>query len=284
MSVHSTHPHHSPSLVVGQPCLALSHPTATPLTPSNLSSTVFLILPPHPFSSPPTPPPSNHTRPHHPPRTPPRQVSGSSPKDVAKQLRDQQMVLKGHRNHSLIHELNRYIPAAAAFGGMCIGLLTVLADFLGTLRVYSLVLAEPLLGRGKNQSLGVLSLSSGCPLIIFTSCHVMSLSGTGILAVTVINQRCHHMSLLIIFMLPLITFMSRSITCRVTATHSHYRTTSHCPLLLSPLPTVPSYRPLSPPPLTIPSYCPLSPSPRRHWLRHRHFTRGYHHLPVLRNV
>ena len=25
----------------------------------------------------------------------------------------------------------RYIPAAAAFGGMCIGLLTVLADFLG---------------------------------------------------------------------------------------------------------------------------------------------------------
>ena len=28
----------------------------------------------------------------------------------------------------------RYIPAAAAFGGMCIGLLTVLADFLGTLR------------------------------------------------------------------------------------------------------------------------------------------------------
>lgn len=36
-------------------------------------------------------------------------VSGSSPKDVAKQLRDQQMVLKGHRNHSLVHELNRYV-------------------------------------------------------------------------------------------------------------------------------------------------------------------------------
>jgi protein transport protein SEC61 subunit alpha len=41
------------------------------------------------------------------------------------------MVLKGHRDNSLIRELNRYIPAAAAFGGMCIGLLTVLADFLG---------------------------------------------------------------------------------------------------------------------------------------------------------
>jgi protein transport protein SEC61 subunit alpha len=61
------------------------------------------------------------------------EVSGSSPKDVAKQLRDQQMVMKGHRSNSLVHELNRYIPAAAAFGGMCIGLLTVLADFLGAI-------------------------------------------------------------------------------------------------------------------------------------------------------
>lgn len=61
------------------------------------------------------------------------EVSGASPKDVAKQLRDQQMVLKGHRNNSIIHELNRYIPAAAAFGGMCIGLLTVLADLLGAI-------------------------------------------------------------------------------------------------------------------------------------------------------
>jgi protein transport protein SEC61 subunit alpha len=61
------------------------------------------------------------------------EVSGSSPKDVAKQLRDQQIVMKGHRSTSLVHELNRYIPAAAAFGGMCIGLLTVLADFLGAI-------------------------------------------------------------------------------------------------------------------------------------------------------
>eukprot|EP01036_Dinobryon_divergens_P022857 gene22857-31156_t len=61
------------------------------------------------------------------------EVSGSSPKDVAKQLRDQQLILKGHRNNSIVHELNRYIPAAAAFGGICIGLLTVLADFLGAI-------------------------------------------------------------------------------------------------------------------------------------------------------
>merc|ERR1719287_309960 len=61
------------------------------------------------------------------------EVSGSSAKDVAKQLRDQQMVMKGHRDTSLAKELNRYIPTAAAFGGMCIGLLTIFADFLGAI-------------------------------------------------------------------------------------------------------------------------------------------------------
>lgn len=60
-------------------------------------------------------------------------ISGSSARDVARQLRDQQMTLKGHRDTSLVKELNRYIPTAAAFGGMCIGLLTVMADFLGAI-------------------------------------------------------------------------------------------------------------------------------------------------------
>ena len=63
-------------------------------------------------------------------------VSGSSAKDVAKQLKEQQMMLGGHRENSLIHELNRYIPTAAAFGGLCIGALSVLADFLGLLLFY----------------------------------------------------------------------------------------------------------------------------------------------------
>jgi len=61
------------------------------------------------------------------------EVSGSSAKDVAKQLRDQQMTMKGHRDSSLAKELNRYIPTAAAFGGMCIGALTVIADFMGAI-------------------------------------------------------------------------------------------------------------------------------------------------------
>ena len=38
------------------------------------------------------------------------EVSGSSAKDVAKQLRDQQMVMKGHCDSSLAKELNRYTP------------------------------------------------------------------------------------------------------------------------------------------------------------------------------
>ncbi|CAI8007566.1 Protein transport protein Sec61 subunit alpha isoform 2 [Geodia barretti] len=60
-------------------------------------------------------------------------VSGSSAKDVAKQLKDQQMVMRGHREQSMVHELNRYIPTAAAFGGLCIGALSVLADFMGAI-------------------------------------------------------------------------------------------------------------------------------------------------------
>jgi len=59
------------------------------------------------------------------------EVSGSSSRDVARQLRDQQMVMKGYRDSSLVQVLNRYIPTAAAFGGMCIGALTLVADFLG---------------------------------------------------------------------------------------------------------------------------------------------------------
>lgn len=60
-------------------------------------------------------------------------VSQSSAKDVANQLNAQGLILRGHRETSMVKELNRYIPTAAAFGGMCIGALTVLADFLGAI-------------------------------------------------------------------------------------------------------------------------------------------------------
>lgn len=61
------------------------------------------------------------------------EVSGQSAKDVARQLKDQQMIMKGHRESSTYKELNRYIPTAAAFGGLCIGALSVTADFLGAI-------------------------------------------------------------------------------------------------------------------------------------------------------
>ena len=61
------------------------------------------------------------------------EVSGSSARDVAKQLRDQQMTMKGHRDTSLEKELQRYIPTAAAFGGLAIGALSIMADFLGAI-------------------------------------------------------------------------------------------------------------------------------------------------------
>jgi protein transport protein SEC61 subunit alpha len=41
--------------------------------------------------------------------------------------------MRGHRDSSLVKELNRYIPTAAAFGGLCIGALSVMADFMGAI-------------------------------------------------------------------------------------------------------------------------------------------------------
>ena len=61
------------------------------------------------------------------------EVSGSSPRDVAKQLKDQGLVMAGHREQSMYKELKRIIPTAAAFGGACIGALSVASDLMGAL-------------------------------------------------------------------------------------------------------------------------------------------------------
>jgi len=60
-------------------------------------------------------------------------VSGTSARDVAKQLKEQQMMMQGYRDSEMSKVLNRYIPTAAAFGGACIGALTIVADFLGAI-------------------------------------------------------------------------------------------------------------------------------------------------------
>ena len=60
-------------------------------------------------------------------------VSGSSSRDVARQLMDQELVIDGMREESMVRYLNRYIPTAAAFGGCCIGALSIFADFMGAI-------------------------------------------------------------------------------------------------------------------------------------------------------
>ena len=44
---------------------------------------------------------------------------------------DQELVIEGMRDESMVKYLNRYIPTAAAFGGVCIGALSIFADFMG---------------------------------------------------------------------------------------------------------------------------------------------------------
>ena len=61
------------------------------------------------------------------------EVSGSGPREIAKQLKDNQMVIAGHRDAGMYKELKRVIPTAAAFGGALIGALSVVADLSGAL-------------------------------------------------------------------------------------------------------------------------------------------------------
>ncbi|XP_063901314.1 protein transport protein Sec61 subunit alpha-like [Zophobas morio] len=60
-------------------------------------------------------------------------VSGSGPKEVFKQLRDQGIAYAGRRDKSLKSVLERYIPTAAALGGLFIGLLSIAADLMNAI-------------------------------------------------------------------------------------------------------------------------------------------------------
>jgi len=61
------------------------------------------------------------------------EVSGSGVSDVANNLRDQGYYIDGMRDSSMKDILKRSIPIAATFGGMCIGALTIFADFVGAI-------------------------------------------------------------------------------------------------------------------------------------------------------
>ena len=62
-------------------------------------------------------------------------MSGQSPSDVATKLKAQNLVIANTRGteKSMKTYLNRYIPTAAAFGGLAVGALTIVADFLGAI-------------------------------------------------------------------------------------------------------------------------------------------------------
>lgn len=59
------------------------------------------------------------------------EISGSSPKDVAKQFKAQSISIVGHREGSVLKELKRIIPVAASVGGAVVGLIMVGSDLLG---------------------------------------------------------------------------------------------------------------------------------------------------------
>ncbi|KAJ5074569.1 protein transport protein sec61 subunit alpha isoform 1 [Anaeramoeba ignava] len=60
-------------------------------------------------------------------------ISNTTANDVMKQLKDENLTIKDYRDRTAKSVLNRYIPIAASFGGLAIGLLTLLADFLGAI-------------------------------------------------------------------------------------------------------------------------------------------------------
>lgn len=61
------------------------------------------------------------------------EISGTGPREVARQFRDQGLTIQGSRDTSVYRELKRIIPTAAMLGGAAIGFLTVSSDLLGTL-------------------------------------------------------------------------------------------------------------------------------------------------------
>lgn len=55
-------------------------------------------------------------------------------KDIVRSFVEQDLYIEGkNKEESMIKHLNRYIPTAAALGGVMVGLLTVFADMIGAI-------------------------------------------------------------------------------------------------------------------------------------------------------
>jgi protein transport protein SEC61 subunit alpha len=62
------------------------------------------------------------------------ELSGRSTTDVLRQFHENDMIITGYNSDNYTYkQLKKSIPIAAVFGGMCIGLLSVISDLLGTI-------------------------------------------------------------------------------------------------------------------------------------------------------
>lgn len=60
-------------------------------------------------------------------------MSGQGPREVADNLKEQGMCLKGYTNDGTYKKLRGIIETAALLGGVFTGVLTIFADFLGAI-------------------------------------------------------------------------------------------------------------------------------------------------------
>ncbi|KAJ9123491.1 hypothetical protein QFC24_003705 [Naganishia onofrii] len=58
-------------------------------------------------------------------------ISGSGPQELAKQFKDQQLVVAGHREGSMVRELKKVVPTAAMSGAAVLAALAVVGDIMG---------------------------------------------------------------------------------------------------------------------------------------------------------
>jgi protein transport protein SEC61 subunit alpha len=62
------------------------------------------------------------------------EIFSGHPKDIVRNIVENDMYIEGlPKEESMIKHLYRYIPTAAALGGVMIGLLTVFADMIGAI-------------------------------------------------------------------------------------------------------------------------------------------------------
>jgi len=58
-------------------------------------------------------------------------ISGNNTRDVAKQFMEQELVIEGNREDSMVKVLKNYIPPAAALGGAILAGISVAGDLVG---------------------------------------------------------------------------------------------------------------------------------------------------------